>query len=197
MTGVLAAIIAALVPASVRAHCDTLSGPVVMSAKAAIAKGDVTPVLRWVKPDREGEVREAFKKTMAVRSKGADVRELADTWFFETLVRIHRAGEGAPYAGLKDEPAEPVVALADKALDGGSADELIRKVAAHVAESLRARFDKALEARKHADESVSAGREFVEAYVEFVHSVEGIHQAASGPAHHEGGAGESHGGHAD
>ena len=185
------------IPRFAQAHCDTMDGPVVTAAKAALAKGDVTPVLRWVKPEHEQDIRKAFRKTMAVRDKGPQAKELADMYFFETLVRIHRAGEGAPYAGLKDEPVEPIVALADKALEGGSADEMIQKVTAHVAESIRAKFNKALEAKKHANESVPAGREFVEAYVEYVHSVEGIHNAASGLSHHEAEAGENHGGHAD
>jgi hypothetical protein len=36
-----------LVPRIAGAHCDTLDGPVVMTAKAALEKGDVTPVLKW------------------------------------------------------------------------------------------------------------------------------------------------------
>src|SRR4030065_373974 len=78
------------------AHCDTLAGPVVVTAKAALEKGDVTPILKWVKKGNEGEIKEAFKKTLAVRKQGKEAQELADMYFFETLVRIHRAGEGAP-----------------------------------------------------------------------------------------------------
>ena len=48
-------------------HCDTMDGPVVKTAQAALSKGDVTPVLKWVKPEQEADVREAFKKTLAVR----------------------------------------------------------------------------------------------------------------------------------
>lgn len=80
----------------VYAHCDTLGGPVVAVAKQALEKGDVTPVLKWVKKENEGEIRAAFKKTLTVRSKGPEARELADMYFFETLVRLHRAGEGPP-----------------------------------------------------------------------------------------------------
>ena len=84
-----------MIPASSLAHCDTLEGPVVTDAKKALEKGDVNPVLKWVKKEQEGEIREVFKKTLAVRSKGPEAKELADRYFFETLVRIHRAGEGA------------------------------------------------------------------------------------------------------
>jgi len=41
---------------------------------------------------------------------------------------VHRAGEGAPYTGIKDEPVEPIVAMAD-----GSADEMIKKISGHLA----------------------------------------------------------------
>ncbi|MCX5646026.1 MAG: DUF6448 family protein [Phycisphaerae bacterium] len=105
----------------------------------------------------------------------------------ETLVRLHRAGEGEPYTGIKDEPVEPIVALADQALDSGSADAVIEKVTAHVAEGIRERLKRAVEAKKHAEQSVEAGREFVEAYVQYVHYVEGIHSAAMAAGTHPGG----------
>lgn len=163
-----------------RAHCDTMNGPVVTEAKAALEKGDVTPVLKWVSKDNEEEIRTAFKKTLTVRSKGLEARELADMYFFETLVRLHRAGEGAPYTGLKTVPVEPIIAAADKALEAGTADELAKMVTAHVAAGIRERFEKAVEAKKHANDSIEAGREYVEAYVQYTHYVEGLHQAAVG-----------------
>jgi hypothetical protein len=97
------------VPRIAGSHCDTLEGPVVMTAKAALDKGDVTPVLKWVKKEHEGEIREAFKNTLAVRKMSPEARKLADKYFFETLVRIHRAGEGAPYTGLQlGQAVEPI-----------------------------------------------------------------------------------------
>jgi hypothetical protein len=47
-------------------HCDTMDGPVVKTAQAALDKGDVPPVLKWVKLQYEAEVREVFKQTLAV-----------------------------------------------------------------------------------------------------------------------------------
>jgi len=163
------------------AHCDTMAGPVIQTAKAALETGDVTPVLKWVKPEYESDIRSLFQKTLAVRSKGPDARELADMYFFETLVRLHREGEGAAYTGLKPaEEIEPVVVLSDKALESENADDLIAKVTNKVAEGIREQFAKVSEAKQHADESVDAGREYVEAYVIFTHYVEGIHNAAAG-----------------
>ena len=178
-----------LATGAVWAHCDTAGGPVIPEARAALEKGDVTPLLKWVKQDSEAEIKAAFAKAVAVRAKGPVAKDLADQYFLETLVRVHRAGEGAPYTGIKDEPVEPIVALADKALADGSADEMIKEISAHMAEAIRAKFNKAVAARKNKDASVEAGREFVEAYVTFMHYVEGIHTAiASAGGHQHAGA---------
>lgn len=180
--------IAFFIPATVLAHCDTYSGPVITTAKQALEKGDVTPVLKWVKKDDEAQIKEVFKKTLAVRAKGPEAKELADQYFFETLVRIHRAGEGAPYTGLKSGPIEPIEAMADKALATGNINELADKIAAHAKEAIKERFAKANLAKKSADKSVEAGREYVEAYVTYLHYVLGIHSAimAKGGHHEEG-----------
>lgn len=181
------------------AHCDTLDGPVVAAARGALEKGDVAPVLKWVKAEHEGEIREAFKRTMAVRKQGKEARGLAELYFFETLVRIHRAGEKAPYTGLKPAGVvEPAVAAADKALESGSADNLVKLVTEAAAAGIRERFARAGATKKQADESVAAGRDFVEAYVEFTHYAERLHLDAVGhpPLHDEPEEGTVHGGHA-
>lgn len=171
------------------AHCDTMNGPVVPEAQAALEKGDVTPMLKWVRKQDEPEIKAAFNKAVAVRAKGDDARELADRYFLETFVRIHRAGEGAPYTGLKDEPVDPILAMADKAIETGSPDDMIEAISNHMAKEIRAKFEQANEAKKHKDESVEAGREYVKAYVTYVHYVEAIHgaiaSAASPHAHSE------------
>jgi len=179
-----------LTAGSARAHCDTLNGPLVPEAKTALEKGDVTPILKWVKKDNEAEIKVAFAKAVAVRAKGPQAKELADQYFLETLVRLHRAGEGAPYTGLKDEPVEPIVVMADKALTDGSADEMIKMVSGHMAKTIKAKLEKALEAQKNKDKSVEAGREFVAAYVTYVHYVEGIHTAIMSAGAHHGEAAE-------
>lgn len=168
------------------AHCDTSGGPIIPEAKAALEKGDVTPVLKWVKKENEPEIKVAFAKAVAVRAKGPEAKELADQYFLENLVRLHRAGEGAPYTGIKDEPVEPIVAMADKALADGSPDQMIKEISGHMATAVREKFNTALAAKKTRDRSVDAGREFVEAYVVYVHYVEGIHAAimSAGGHHH-------------
>ena len=192
--GLLAAL-AVVWPAPVAAHCDGMDGPVVGAARTALATGDPAPALAWVRPEDEGEIREAFRRTLAARGAGGEARELADLWFFETLVRVHRRGEGAPYTGLKPAGAavEPAVAAADDALHGDGVAELAAQVAEAAADGVRARYErvKALEGHDPAD--VDAGRRWVEAYVDYVHFVE----ALSGVIHGGGevhGQGEIHGG---
>lgn len=183
----LAGLALMLLPGLAVAHCDTMGGSVIATARKALEKGDITPVLKWVRKDDEGLIRKLFQKTLAVREKGDEARELADMYFFETLVRIHRAGEGAPYTGLK--PAgdiEPSVEAADRALESGSADHLVHLVTHDVEEGIKIRFEHVNEAKKHADENVEAGREFVEAYVEFTHYVERIHMSATAHGLHHG-----------
>ena len=157
------------------AHCDTVGGPVVADARLALEKGDVTPVLKWIKPAYEPQIRAAFQKTLSVRAKGPDAREIADRYFFETLVRLHRMGENAAFTGLKEQPLDPLIALADKALELDSVEELVNKTTAYFAAQIRERFAAAREARKHSADSVGAGREYVARYVEFIHYVERLH----------------------
>jgi hypothetical protein len=168
------------------AHCDTMKGPVVATGKTALEKGDITPVLKWVKTDREPELKAAFDRALKVRRGSAEARELADTYFLETLVRLHRAGEGAPYTGLKPEGTEiePAIVAADDALDSGSVEKLVKLVTDDVAHGIRERFHQAREAKAHAEHNVQAGREFVQAYVELTHYVERLHADANSSAHH-------------
>lgn len=182
-----------LLPRLARAHCDTMDGPVIRAARIALEHKDVTPVLKWVKPDAEGEIKAAFAKTLAVRKQSPEARELADEFFFETLVRVHRAGEGAPFTGLKPAgtPLEPAIEEADKALESGSVEKVVRLVTEDAAAGLRKRFAVLSEKRRHAEDSVEKGREFVAAYVEYVHFVEGLHRAAQGAGTEHGEAQEA------
>jgi len=163
------------------AHCDTPEGPVIIAAKLALQKGDVTPVLKWVSKDVENEIREAFAITLKVRSQGEDAKQLADRYFFETLVRLHRAGEGEPFTGIKPSgSADPAFLAADKALEQNSADGLASGIAKAVQAEIQKRFAKAMELKKHADESVEAGRAYVEAYIKYIHFVETVHELIGG-----------------
>lgn len=168
------------------AHCDTMNGPVAIEAKAALDKKNVTPVLKWVEKKHEAEIKTIFTKVLAARSRDPESREIADRYFLETLIRLHRAGEGAPFTGLKPAGAiEPSVTAADKAITAGSVDELAKKIGNAAEEAVRKHFAQLMEAKKHKDESIEKGREYVKAYVEYVHFVESLHNTISGSgAHH-------------
>ena len=187
--GLLVAMLLALPPLA-WGHCDTLNGPVVVDARAALARGDITPVLKWIPAKEEAEVRESFAKAIIVRGKGKEAQELADTYFFETLVRVHRASEGAPYTGLKSGGVEEeTIVAADQALASGKVDGLVKLVVEAVEKGIRQRFGETVERKKHAEHDVEHGRAYVASYVEFIHYGELIYQdAVHPPSHHAEGA---------
>jgi hypothetical protein len=168
-------------PRPAAAHCDTLDGPVVKAAQQALASGKIGPVLAWVQPKDEAEIKAAFEQTRAVRKLSPQARELADRFFFETLVRVHRAGEGAPYTGLKPAGGapDPAIAAADQAIATGSAEALVKLLNDQTHTGLHERFMR-VKVLKAPGEDVKAGREWVAAYVPFVHYVEGIYLLAKG-----------------
>lgn len=166
--------LALFVPAlPIYAHCDTLGGPVITAARAALDAGDVTPVLMWVKPADEAAIRAAFTRALAVRKQSADSAALADQWFFETLVRIHRAGEGAPFTGLKaGEPVEPGIDAADRALASGNVTDVLSVSTVPLEAALKSKLERVRELKAHAQHSTTAGREYVAAYVDYIHFAE-------------------------
>lgn len=182
------------IASDVFAHCDTLDGPVVAAARLALQKGDVTPVLKWVAKEDEKEVRETFALAMKVGLLGEDARRLAEMHLFETIVRVHRAGEGEAFTGLKPSGSiDPAFEAADKALQDGRIDELAAEFAKAVQDGIRKRFAKVMAKKKHADDSVEAGRAYVAAYVEYAHFIEAVHTLFSrgeAEAHHLHATGE-------
>lgn len=130
-------------PAS--AHCDTLDGPVVSAARKALETGNVNLVLVWVQKNDEAELRNAFQRTRNVRKAGGEAKELADLYFFETLVRVHRAGEGAAYTGLKPTGTiEPPVAAADRAIENGKLEALAKLIFERIETGLHRQFDEVM-----------------------------------------------------
>ena len=166
------------------AHCDGLDGPVVKAAQRALDSGDLNPVLIWVQKSDEAEIKSLFAKTLAVRKVNTQARELADMYFFETLVRIHRAGEGAPYTGLKPAGRDlgPAIPAADKALESGEVEPLVKLLTDGMQTGVRQQFKQLTAKKKFGKDDVAAGREYVKHYVEFVHYIERIHEAAKSPA---------------
>jgi hypothetical protein len=171
-------------PSTLNAHCDTMNGPVITAAKKALETGNVNLVIIWVRKQDEAQIRAAFEETLAVRRLNAEAKDLADMYFFETLVRVHRAGEGVPYTGLK--PAETVVdlgiAAADKSLETGSPESLLKHLNEAVHAGIHQQFELAVQKKDFKSDDVEAGRAYVKTYVEFIHYVERLYEAASKPA---------------
>ncbi|HSA58840.1 MAG TPA: DUF6448 family protein [bacterium] len=180
------------------AHCDGLDGPVVQAARKALESGNVNFVLPWVRKNDETEIKDAFRKTLAVRTVSPEARDLADTYFFETVVRIHRSGEGEAFTGLKPAGRDlgPAIPAADKAIENGSDRDLINLLTDEIREGIEAHFMRVLAKKNFNADHVKAGREYVKDYVEFIHYVERMHEAAQGRVHghypEAGAGGENH-----
>jgi len=181
----LVILVALLSPSAALAHCDGLDGPVVKAARQALETGNVNLILIWVQKQDESEIREVFQKTLAVRKLSPEAKDLADWHFFETLVRLHRAGEGAPYTGLKPAGRDlgPAIPAADQAIASGSAESLSKLLTESVQAGILKRFGEVVERRDFDRDDIEKGRGYVKAYVEFVHYVERLHEAAEQPAH--------------
>jgi hypothetical protein len=197
-SGIVLSLAAALTlftaPAPAAAHCDTMDGPVVKAAQKALETGELAHVLPWVRAHSEPEIRHAFEHTLRVRSLNDEALRLADRFFFETVVRVHREGEDAPYTGLKPAGTDhgPAVAAADAAIESGSVGEVEHLLLHAVRDELRERYARLMALRGFHVTDVDAGREFVEAYVSYLHFVEALQDAAVGGAHDHG-AGRDHG----
>lgn len=176
---------AILVPSTAIAHCDAVDGPVVTLATSALDEGNINLVLPWVPKDGEPEIRRVFEQTLSVRKLGAEAQHLADTFFFETLVRVHRASEGAPYTGLKPAGLDlgPAIPAADKALDIGSTEVVEDLLIEAVRKGLHEHFRDVVSRKTFDPNDVAAGRRYVEAYVPYVHYVERLWEAAGKSSH--------------
>jgi hypothetical protein len=179
-----------LEPLRASAHCDTMAGPTAQDGLRALETGNLAFALKWIGPSGEEELREIFDKARAIRATGPVAREVADRWFLENLVRIHRAGEGAPYSGLQPygTPVDERVAAADLAIAQGDLAPLHGLVPADRWSELERRFATVLERMEYTSSDVVAGRAYIEAYVSFFKYAEG--------EDHEHGHHHAHAGHA-
>jgi hypothetical protein len=175
-------------------HCDTMDGPVVTAAEAALEKGNVNLILPWAPKKAEEELKKGFERTLRMRKLGKDAKELANYWFFETIVRLHREGEGAPYTGLKPAGLDqgPVVPRVEEAIEKGDASEVVEFLSHTVEEEVQKRLRHAMHLKDYDENDVDAAREYVEAMLEVTlyshHLYEyikggGVHAAAGKPEH--------------
>ena len=177
-------------PAS--AHSDSAQGPVATAARDALAEGNVDLVLPYVKADQEQELTAAFNQTVAIRDSGPEVQKLADQYFVETAVRLHRVGEGASYTGLKDDvEISPALAAAEASLEEGTRDQVLTVLKRDLRVELTERFESVLDAREaeRANPSVETARERAEAELMFEKYVLEIETATNAELGHDAPAG--------
>jgi hypothetical protein len=164
-----------MTPGAAFAHCDTKDGPVVADARKAIAQNNINYVLKWVPQANENDIKDAFGMTMKVRGLSPEAEALADNYFFETLVRIHRSAEGVAYTGVKPSgtPVDEKILAADKSIEAEDLSALINLVPKDKLTELRRLFDRVILLKDFDVNNVPAGRAYVEAYVRFFHFAEG------------------------
>lgn len=161
------------VPAS--AHCDSYDGPVIQDATKALTTNNVKLILKWITAEQEQEIVPLFNKTYRLKSGDKEVYAIVEKHFLETLVRLHRETEGAPYTGLKAAgTTKKIVQLTDKALNDGDVEAFLVKLNNHINKVVREKYYTVAELNKVKNNSEVQGRAFVEAYVDYTHSIEAL-----------------------
>lgn len=160
----------------VQAHCDSYDGPVIKDATRALETNNVKLVLKWVGESQEKEITSLFDKTYSLRSGDKEVYSIVEKHFFETLVRLHRETEGAPYTGLKEAGTmKEINRLTDEVIASNQVDNLVSSLNKHIEAVVREKYQKVAELDKAKDQSIEKGREYVKAYVDYTHTLEAIH----------------------
>jgi hypothetical protein len=172
------------------AHCDSYDGPVINDATKALQTNKPQLILKWVDKKQEAEILTLFEKTYNLKNGDKESYAIVEKHFFETLVRLHRETEGAPYSGLKPAGStKAIVQMTDHAIKAESADELVLGLNAHIERVVREKYQKVSELNKVKDLSPEKGREYVKAYVDYTHTLEGIHDIiehdGAGQAEHQ------------
>ena len=167
------------------AHCDSYDGPVIKDANKALETNNVNLVLKWITPVQEKEIIPLFNKTYVLKSGDKEVYAIVEKHFFETLVRLHRETEGAPYTGLKPAgTTKPIIQLSDQAIESKNIDELLVKLNNHIGKAIMEKYSKVVALDKVKNDSPEKGREYVEAYVDYTHTIEAIHDILEQGAGH-------------
>lgn len=171
------------------AHCDSYDGPVIKDAYKALETNNVSLVLKWISKEQEQEIISLFNKTFKLKYGDKEIYQIVEKHFLETLVRLHRETEGAPYTGLKSAgTTKTIVVLSDKAIDSKSVDDLVGKLNGHIEKVVREKYNKVFTLYYEKDKSPEKGREYVKAYVDYTHTLEAIHdilEHSGGHAEHK------------
>jgi hypothetical protein len=171
---ILFLVLVLIIPQNTLGHCDSVEGPVVLAAKRSLQTGNLNHALIWVSEEDEVEIQNMFEKVNKVRNHNEEVKSLADLYFFETVVRVHRMGEGVGYTGLKNESFKPEegIEAADIAIENNSVENIL----AHLDETEHAKvkhyFEDLQAKRNYHIYDIKSGKEYVKSYVHFIHYIE-------------------------
>ena len=160
------------------AHCDTMDGPLIKDAQKALESKNISPVLKWIKKEDEEEIVKMFDQVLEFSQKNPELTKILEMYFLETVTRVHRKGEGAPYTGLKPVgyPIDPIIKKGDLSLEIGSAEEVAELLAKEIKKEILKIFDKTLKLKDKADEDLDVGRHYIEAYADYIHLIEHLHK---------------------
>ncbi|MEA4905407.1 MAG: DUF6448 family protein [Petrimonas sp.] len=169
------------------AHCDSYDGPVIKDAIKALETNDVKLVFKWITPDQEAEITGLFNKVYGLKNGDREIYSIVEKHFFETLVRLHRETEGAPYTGLKPAgTTKQIIVMSDKAIENDDIDKLLAQLNNHIGSVIREKYHKVAMLNKVKDNSAEEGGAYVKAYVDYTHSLEALHDIL------ENGGGHNH-----
>lgn len=168
------------------AHCDTMDGPLVADIKKSLKSKNIMPVLKWIKKSDEEEIKNIFERVLSFSKENSEQKELLDLYFIETVVRLHRKGEGAPYNGLKPSgfPIDPIIKKGDLSITSGKVDDLAELLSKEIKIKIKNKFEKAWELKKNANLDVEIGRKYTEAYADYIHFIESLHKLIEDSHHH-------------
>lgn len=168
-----------------QAHCDRVNGPVAVAAKQALETGDVSKALIWVGDRQTKELRSKFQQSLKAFNHGEESQKLAEQYFMETTVRLHREAEGMPYTGLKPaQPSSEDIQTAEQALNSGDLTPVTDLLTDEIRQKTNELYQDAMEAKDSREQSVEAGRQWVDAYVKYIVYIHSLHQKIqAGPAH--------------
>lgn len=174
-----------------QAHCDSIDGPVAKAAQKALDTGNVNVALPFAPAAAEAELKATFVQSLKVRTLSPEARALADRAFIEATVRLHRAGEGAPYTGLKPAGQDygPAIPAAERAVATGDLTKVKVLIDREVEHGLHTRIEHVRETQKasiepETSDGVAAARQRASAELGFVTYIESLKQATHGAAGH-------------
>lgn len=151
-------------------YMDNMDGPVVRAAENALDMENIKYILPYVSSKYEGELNDAFEKTLSVRELSGEAAELADYWFFETAVRLHHKGEEKSYTGLKSAGTDwgPIIPKIDRAVETENLEELLDFLLNFIREDIEGRFDDVISKKDYDEDDVEDARDYLKAREEFL-----------------------------